>query len=695
MSLFNQLLNKIRETNLKTFTLKELCLKLSIHSSYEKKEIGKQLELLIKEGELIALPKQKYMLADKEKYIKGRIRGNARGFAFLLREDGGADLFIPNKGLNGALNKDLVYARLVKGDEAEVISVIERGVSELVGTYKAGKNYGFVIPDDNNNFEDIYIPYNDKNIKNNSKVQVKITDYSAGKKPSGKVIAVLGMSGTIDAEVLSILRGAGFMESFPSGVEDEAARVTELAEGTAREDYSDILTITIDGDDAKDFDDAISLIKTDLGYTLYVHIADVASYVGLNTIIDMEARKRGTSVYFPGQVFPMLPSILSDNYCSLRPGETRRVLSLKMEIDKAGKVVSSAVKEGLITSAERMTYHKVTKIINDDEQLLEEYKHIVPMIKDMRELADILTKIRRERGSINFESKEAYVELDATGKPIDLKPYPYEISNQIIEEFMLLANETIAEYIFHMTYPFVYRIHEKPMPEKINVLKLFLQGFGIRFNSKEIFPNQFSKILESVENSPYKSVVNKVMLRSMSKARYSAKHDEHFGLATRYYCHFTSPIRRYPDLTIHRIIKDIINGRMNEKRLDMYIKLVNEVSLTSTERERAAELAERDIDDYYKALYMKDKIGEVYDGIIAGMNNYGLFVELPSTVEGRLNVEKLQGYGYKLDEKAYTFSNGITTYRLGDVVKIKVVAANEYERRVDFELFVEEQENLE
>ena len=350
MSLFNQLLNKIRETNLKTFTLKELCLKLSIHSSYEKKEIGKQLELLIKEGELIALPKQKYMLADKEKYIKGRIRGNARGFAFLLREDGGADLFIPNKGLNGALNKDLVYARLVKGDEAEVISVIERGVSELVGTYKAGKNYGFVIPDDNNNFEDIYIPYNDKNIKNNSKVQVKITDYSAGKKPSGKVIAVLGMSGTIDAEVLSILRGAGFMESFPSGVEDEAARVTELAEGTAREDYSDILTITIDGDDAKDFDDAISLIKTDLGYTLYVHIADVASYVGLNTIIDMEARKRGTSVYFPGQVFPMLPSILSDNYCSLRPGETRRVLSLKMEIDKAGKVVSSAVKEGLITS---------------------------------------------------------------------------------------------------------------------------------------------------------------------------------------------------------------------------------------------------------------------------------------------------------------------------------------------------------
>lgn len=677
------ILKRVKENNLKEFTVVQLCKKFEFKKGFEQMEVAKALKSLASEGQLVSISNDKYKLLDTTILIKGVIKGNRKGFAFLMREDKEADLFIPNKSLNGAKHKDTVYCSIVDGDEAKVESIIERGPKIIVGTFSKAGKVGFVIPDDDCYFNDIFV--GNQQIANNSKVIVEIDVFDDGKNPTGKVIEVLGKRGSINAEVLSILKKYGFEESFDKKVLDATDSIQEPTR-TKRTDFTSLQTITIDGDDAKDFDDAISLEMNNDNYMLYVHIADVTAYVKLNGVLDMEARKRGTSVYFPSNVFPMLPEKISNNLCSLRPKEDRLVLTAIMEITPLGKVVNLDIKEGIINSDERMTYKKVTAILEGDKELVKEYSHIVDLLKRMQSLARILNGIRKARGSINFQSKECYIVLDDEGNPIGLEKYPLSESNSIIEEFMLLANESVAEYAFHTGYPFVYRVHEEPLYEKQEELKLFLKGVGINVREKTLYPTQYVKILESVQGTPVENIVNKVLLRSMCKAKYDTANLKHFGLAARFYCHFTSPIRRYPDLTIHRILKDIINGQMNDKNIAKYVALTESVAVSSSERERASELAERDIDDFYKTLYMANHIGDTFMGVISGVTRFGIFVELDNTVEGMIRIEDLPGYGYNYDEKKYLLTNKLNTYKLGEELAIKVDDADIYSGRIKFVL---------
>ena len=629
----------------------------------------------------------------RREIIEGKLQGNERGYAFLIpTDDRKEDYFIPHSDLKGAMHGDTVLAETTDGGgnrtTARVLKVLERGITELVGTYFTCKSGGFVSPDERKYYNDIFIPFG-KGVraKAGDKVVCKILSYPKRQNPEGIVTKILGRQFDKKAELESILYTYKLGGGFPKPVLDAAKAVSSPTEKDfdGRADYRKLLTMTIDGEDAKDFDDAISVEKLKGGkYRLGVHIADVSHYVIAGGAIDKEAYNRATSVYFPEKVIPMLPEKLCNDVCSLKEGVDRLTLSCVMDISKDGKVLDYVITPSVIRSSARMTYNKVQKIIDGDIALIKQYKPLVKSITLMNELANILIDKRDREGSIDLDVKESAIYVDDSGEII-VTPAPRDKAHRIIEEFMILANVTVAEYMYYLEKPFIYRIHERPTEERLENFYLFLSGLGINAKRKKdgVHPKDFQTLLKKAEGTPYYTLINRVMLRSMQKAKYTPVDVGHFGLSVNHYCHFTSPIRRYPDLVIHRIIKDFLSGKYNLE--EKYGEFVFDASKQSSEKERNATEAERAVDDYYKMLYIENYIGEEFDGLVSGVTGFGVFVELNCGVEGLVKVETLKGRRkYVHDEKNYTLSDGKTAYKLGQKVRVKVVGVNMGERRAEF-----------
>ena len=629
----------------------------------------------------------------KRNIIEGKLQGNERGYAFLLpTEEGSEDYFIPHSELKGAMHGDTVLAETTFGQgqrtTARVLKVLERGISQLVGTYFTCKSGGFVVPDERKYFCDIFIPFG-KGVraKSGDKVVCKILSYPKRQKPEGIVVKILGRQFDKQAELNSILYSYNLPENFPKEVIFACEKINQPTEDDfkGRKDYRNLLTMTIDGVDARDFDDAISIEKLNNGnYKLGVHIADVSHYVKQNSVIDKQAFERATSVYFPEKVVPMLPEKLCNDICSLKQGVDRLTLSCVMEIDKNGRVKDYDISPAVIRSSARMTYDNVQKIIDGDKGLRKQYKSLISSIDLMNQLADILIKKRDENGSIDLDVKESAILVKQDGE-IVVTPAPRDKAHKIIEEFMILANVTVAEYMYYLEKPFIYRIHQSPSPERLENFYMFLSGLGVKFKRKkdEIFSKDFQLILKNAENSQVYTLINRVMLRSMQKAKYSPINVGHFGLSEKHYCHFTSPIRRYPDLVIHRIIKDFLSGKQNLE--EKYGEFVFSASKQSSEKEKNATEAERVVDDFYKILFISNYVGDEFDGTISGVTNFGVFVELDCGVEGLVKIETLKGRRrFELDQKNYILSDGNKTFKLGQKVRIKVAGVNFGEKKAEF-----------
>lgn len=680
----------------------KLYIKLGAQTRPEKQAVDNAIRTLEDKGLVTAdTGGTKIMLVSEMGLIKARLQGNAKGFAFAVPEDRELeDLFIPARKLNGAMHSDIVLVKKARGGgrggsttEGEVIKVLERGFVTVVGKYAPGRSYGFVLPDDSRFGKDIFIPKGaTKGSTAGDKVLIKLTSYGLGdKNPEGEVLEVLGQEGTAGVDILSIIRAHNLYEEFPEGVKSEAANAPEQVsekDKAGRRDLTGHTIITIDGSDAKDLDDAVEAEVLDNGnFLLGVHIADVTHYVKAGSKLDKEAMKRATSVYFPDRVLPMLPRELSNGICSLNPKVDRLALSVFMEIDPTGKVVGSEVAKTVIRTTERMTYDVVTAILEGDGELGLKYKKVVPMLKIMEKLMHALNSRRSARGSVDFEIPECKIILDEAGKVADILPYPRGISNRMIEEFMLITNETVAEQFYYLKAPFVYRVHESPTEEKTAVMAAFVEGLGLKMKFKRneaIQPKIIQEVLAAAADKPVYGVVSKVMLRSMQKARYHYENLGHFGLAAKFYSHFTSPIRRYPDLAIHRIIKSYLDNGMTG--LEKYEHFVEEASIISSEREKLATDAEREVDDLKKAEFLSTKLGESFEGIISGVTGFGVFVELANTCEGIVRLDNLPQDSYNYDETKFALIGNFHIYRLGDKINITVAAANVETRRVEFVL---------
>ena len=692
MNFKEKLLGQIAALKLSAFTEKQLFVKLNALSGFDKAEIKSGLSGLIKDGIYILNESGRYVSPESIGALKGVLQGNRRGFAFFIPEKGGEDIFIPHSALNGAHHRDRVFVVPAREKDARgrregvVASILERGVKTLVGV--AAKSISgniYITPDDKDYFTEIIIPASKlRSAQAGQKVVASIVRYGS-ESVECEVTEILGKPGNPATELSAIARSLGFADVFERSVKREAQLAAELPISFGgREDFRGLLTITIDGDDAKDLDDAVSLIRVGDDYKLYVHIADVSHYVKHKSILDVEAMERGTSVYFPGHVLPMLPEELSNGVCSLNEGVDRLTLTVEMLIDSNGVIKGHRLYESVINSRARMTYKNVTRIIEGDRALIERYGPIVPMLKEMLALSEILYKKRKKRGSIFFESKECVVETDKEGRPLSIKPYEYGVSNAIIEEFMLAANETVAEFISHTEYPFIYRVHEPPAEEKLFEFQNFMSGLGFKMSfGKSIEPRDVQGYLELAEGMEYKNLVNKILLRSMQKARYSELNRGHFGLAAKYYCHFTSPIRRYPDLVAHRIIKMMLNSKLDGKTVKKMHAFCHGAAISSSEREKAAESVERQCDDYYKAYFMEDKIGE---GVISSVTQFGIFVELKNTVEGLARFEWLPADDYVIDEKRYFAVGRKHKFSLGDTVIVRTESADRLTRQVNFSI---------
>ena len=637
-------------------------------------------------------------------YFVGKFVAHRKGFGFVESdEEYTQDLFIPAADTNGAMHNDRVVAEITKPAtderraEGAIIKVVEREITKVVGEFQSNKTFGFVIADEKKFNQDIYIPKKYfSGAKDGDKVVVQITVWpQAGRKPEGKIIEVLGPKGEKEVEILSIIRAHGLPEEFPKKVLEEAQKVAQpisQEEIDRRLDIRDLNIFTIDGEDAKDLDDAISIERLSNGnFKLGVHIADVTHYVHEKSKLDKEALKRATSVYLVDTVIPMLPKTLSNGVCSLNPHEDKLTLSVFMEIDRKGNVQQYDIKETIINSKARMTYTEVSDILeHDDEELKAKYSHVADDFKTAEELAKILMQRRNQRGAIDFDFPEAKIILTPEGKVSDIKEYERRISNRIIEEFMLITNETVAEHYFWLNIPFVYRIHETPSSEKMQELGKFVSTFGytIKGDLEEVHPKALQSIIGAIKGKKEEEAISTIMLRSLRQARYSPECSGHFGLAAKYYSHFTSPIRRYPDLQIHRIIKEQLNNKINKKRQEQLVNIVDYASTQSSERERAADLAERDVKDYYKAVYMEDKVGEEFDGVVSSVTSFGMFIELPNTVEGLSRLANMNDDYYIYDEMTYTIIGERTrkTYRIGDPVRIKVDNVNVDLREIDFKI---------
>lgn len=665
----------------------------------DRAELRAVLEELIQEGKISIDVKGKFRKR-KEEVKTGTFLGTQRGFGFVALE-GEEDVFIPENATKGALHNDKVQIEILKDHtgkrkEGRVVHILERGSDLLVGTFAKSKNFGFVIADNQKFNKDIYIPKAcAKGAVSGHKVVVKITDYGSGdKNPEGEIVEILGHMNDPGVDIISIVRAYGLPEEFPDEIMKQVEEIpSEVEEGEweGRVDIRDWQMITIDGEDAKDLDDAITLTKEGDIYKLGVHIADVSHYVQENSPLDKEAMKRGTSVYLVDRVIPMLPHALSNGICSLNAGVDRLALSCFMDIDQKGTVVNHKIAETVVKVTERMSYTNVKKILEEqDEEQISRYGKLIPMLKQMAELADILREKRRKRGSIDFDFPESKITLDQMGKPLKVEPYARNKATKIIEDFMLICNETIAEDYFWQQLPFVYRTHENPDAEKIEKLGIFINNFGysIKIGQEEIHPKELQKLMEKIEDTPEEALISRLTLRSMKQARYTVANEGHFGLATKYYCHFTSPIRRYPDLQIHRIIKENLKSGMTERRIQHYEKILPEISLKSSHLERRADDAEREVEKLKKAQYMEQFIGEEMEGVISGITTWGMYVELPNTVEGMIRVTSLTDDYYYYDEEHYVMVGEHTrkTYKLGEKIKIVVAGVDQLTKTVDFEL---------
>lgn len=705
-----KLLGLISEAAYNPLKKEELAMIFDIHHT-EMPMFYNFLDELVESGYLILTKKGKYTSPNQMGLFVGKLVSHKKGFGFVESdEEYTQDLFIPADSLNGAMHNDRVIAEITtpatdeKRAEGRIIKVVERAITDVVGTFQESKNFGFVLPDNKKFNKDIFIPKKFFNgARGNDKVVCRITQWpTEDRKPEGKIIEILGQKGDRYVEIASVIREHGLPEEFPKKVLDEAEKVAieiPQEEIDRRLDIRDMNIFTIDGEDAKDLDDAVSIEVLDNGnYKLGVHIADVTHYVKEKSKLDKEALKRATSVYLVDKVIPMLPKTLSNGVCSLNPFEDKLTLSVFMEIDHKGEVVKHDIKETIINSKARMTYTEVSDILEkDDEKLKKTFAKVADDFFTAEKLARILMKRREKRGAIDFDFPEAKIILNNDGDVVDIVQYERRISNRIIEEFMLITNETVAEHFFWLNMPFVYRVHETPAHEKIETLNKFISTFGyvIKGDLESVHPKALQGIIEQIHGKTEEKAISTIMLRSLKQARYSPECVGHFGLAAQYYSHFTSPIRRYPDLQIHRIIKEFLNGKISQKRQDQLAQIVDYASTQSSEREREAELAERDVKDIYKARYMEDRVGEEFVGIVSSVTSFGMFIELDNTVEGLVRLADMNDDYYIFDENTFTILGERTKkmYRIGDVVKIKVEKVNVDFKEIDFKLLGKIEEN--
>ena len=678
--------------------LKELAMLLSVPKE-QRDELKEVLDILIAEGKIGISKKGKYGKAE-EFALAGTFSGHAKGFGFVTIEGREQDVFIPADKTKGAMDGDKVQIVIegeARGKRAEgaVLRILEHANKTVIGFYQKNKNFGFVLPDNQKLGQDIFIPQGkDMGAVTGHKVIVRITDFGDDrKKPEGVITEILGHVNDPGVDILSIIKAYGLPEGFPDEVMVQVAGIpdeVEEEETNNRLDLRHLQTVTIDGEDAKDLDDAISISKeNDDHYTLGVHIADVSHYVTENSPLDKEALKRGTSVYLVDRVIPMLPHKLSNGICSLNAGTDRLALSCLMEIDGKGNVIGHRIAETLIQVDRRMTYTAVNAIVTDrDPDVMEEYRDFVPMFDLMKELADILRERRKKRGSIDFDFPESKIILDEKGRPVDIKPYERNAATKIIEDFMLMANETIAEDYFWQELPFLYRTHDYPDPEKMKRLGTFINNFGytIRTQNGEVHPKELQKLLDKIEGTPEEALISRLTLRSMKQAKYTTVCTGHFGLAANYYTHFTSPIRRYPDLQIHRIIKENLRRGLSDRRFAHYDSILPEVAVQCSSMERRADEAERETDKLKKCEYMSKRIGKEYDGVISGVTNWGLYVELPNTVEGLIRVNDLTGDYFVFDEEHMELVGEMTrkSYKLGQKIRVQVADTDKLTRTIDF-----------
>lgn len=678
----------------------------------EREELKTILNELLMEGRLQISKRGKYSKGEEGGGLVGTFISHPKGFGFVEIEGRSEDLYIPESGVNGAFHQDQVQVELLKGQggrrqEAGIVKILSHGLTKVVGTYQKSKSFGFVIPDLEKISTDIYIPAEgSKGAVTGHKVVVELTDYGDDKhKPEGMITEILGHVNDPGVDILSIVKGYDLPVEFEEKLLNQAERVgkpVSEADMAGRRDLRSLQMVTIDGEDAKDLDDAVSLTREGENYCLGVHIADVSNYVQENSALDREALNRGTSVYLVDRVIPMLPHTLSNGICSLNQGEDRLALSCLMKVNKKGEVVSYEIAETVICVDRRMSYTAVRKILEEgDPELIQEYEELVPMFQDMQELAAILRKKRRQRGSIDFDFPESKIILDQKGNPVSIEPYERNVATDLIEDFMLLANETVAQHFYWMEVPFLYRTHETPDTEKIEKLATFIHNFGyhikIKTSDHEVHPKEIQKLLASIEGTEEEALIARLALRSMKQAKYSVECTGHFGLACACYCHFTSPIRRYPDLQIHRIIKEQLRGRLMEKRIDHYKEILPEVARQTSRLERRADEAERETDKLKKAQYMKHHIGETLEGIISGITAWGIYVELPNTVEGMIHVARLTGDYYYYKEETFEMVGRDTgrCFKLGQRLKVFVDSVDMVSKSVDFLLAEDDMEEEE
>lgn len=680
--------------------LKELAMLLQVPKD-QRDELKAVMDSLEAEGKVHVTQKGKYIKGEA-KHLRGIFQANARGFGFVTVEGEPEDIFIGEEDMGGAMQGDEVEVAITKAPEGrrregKILKIVNRGTQRLVGYYQSRKNFGFVVPDNERILQDIFVPAEQsKGAVTGHKVVVELTSYGGErKKPEGRIVEILGHANDPGVDILSIVKSYDLPIEFPEKVLNQAERVAKPVTGAdmaGRKDVRDWQTVTIDGEDAKDLDDAITLTKEGDNYILGVHIADVTNYVQENSALDREALKRGTSVYLADRVIPMLPHVLSNGMCSLNAGEDRLALSCIMTVDAKGNVVDHQIAETVVNVDERMSYTSVKKILEEhDEEECRRYQTLLPMFEMMKELSEILRNRRHKRGAIDFDFPESKMVLDEDGTPLEIKAYDRNVATKIIEDFMLLANETVAEEYFWQEIPFVYRVHEAPDEEKMKKLITFIQNFGYTMHvpkGQEIRPKEVQKLLDKIEGSQEEAMISRLTLRSMKQAKYSPDNDGHFGLATQYYTHFTSPIRRYPDLQIHRIIKDNLRGRMTESRRAHYAKILTEVTMQASSLERRADEAERETVKLKKVQYMKKFYGEEFEGVISGITKWGLYVELPNTVEGLVHVANMMDDHYDYDETHFQMVGTHTgkRYELGQKVKVRVTGCDTIARTIDFEL---------
>lgn len=704
MGLKEVILNFMKEEAYKPMEIPEIAKIFNINKN-EYKSFKKAIKTMEKEGLLARDESDKLGLAQRMGVITGKIEIHDRGFGFLIPDiEGIKDLFIAKTNLMGAMNGDRVVAKIIKEGrngkrtEGVIINIVERVNKNIVGIYEDNKSFGFVLPEDKRIQNDIFISKKDRNgAKKGQIVMVEITRWPDGKRknPEGKVVEILGRPGDKGIDIDIIIRKYNLPEDFPPSVLNSALDIEDFItedEIKGRLDLRNVKMVTIDGEDAKDLDDAVSIERLENGnFKLGVHIADVTHYVKERSVIDKEAFKRATSVYLIDRVIPMLPKKLSNGICSLNPKVDRLTLSCIMEVNRQGKVINHTIVQSVIKTNERMTYTDVTKILRDnDVELIERYKDLVDDFKAMEELCKILRKKRLDRGAIDFDFEECKIILDEKGKPIDIKPYERAIANRMIEEFMLLANETVAEHMEKLKVPFVYRIHENPDAEKLEKFKAFIYNLGYNDITwgEEVNPKALQIVLDKFKGENEETIISTLLLRSMMQARYSPECAGHFGLAADYYCHFTSPIRRYPDLQIHRIIKEYLNKELTENRSKKLVSIVDSAAKQSSEMERVAQEAEREVDDLKKAEYMKDRIGEIFEGMISSVTGFGAFVELPNTIEGLVHITSFRDDYYIYDEDRLILigERNKKIYRLGDKLKVLCSKVDILSREVYFEI---------